>query len=158
MATLFIDLDSGNDGNTGVDKDNAWLTLDKYTTVTSLFAGDKASVRRGTSQTGAARQRDGSGAAARTIRCADDDSRSRGNSGSDRFDFTAGSACHCRREIRVDQLQVAQNQPERISPGRFGTIRKRNTGPPSIIHWGGWGCRTISARPRFFWHPGPGHG
>jgi hypothetical protein len=47
----YIDLDGGNDGNDGLSIGQAWLTLEKYTTVTARSAGDIAKVRANTTQT-----------------------------------------------------------------------------------------------------------
>lgn len=50
-TSYYIDLDNGNDGNDGLSKDNPWLTLEKYTTVTVRSPGDIAYVRAGTTET-----------------------------------------------------------------------------------------------------------
>lgn len=53
VGTLYyIDLDAGNDANDGLGTGTAWLTLEKYTTVTVRSAGDIAYVRANTDQTG----------------------------------------------------------------------------------------------------------
>lgn len=49
-TTYYIDLDAGNDGDTGLDTGHAWLTLGKYTTVTVRSAGDIAYVRANTDE------------------------------------------------------------------------------------------------------------
>lgn len=46
----FIDLDAGNDANTGLSIAQSWLTLAKYTTTTARTAGDRAFVRANTSE------------------------------------------------------------------------------------------------------------
>jgi len=51
----YIDLDNGNDSNDGLTTGNAWLTIEKYTTVTVRSAGDKGFLRANTSQTGTQR-------------------------------------------------------------------------------------------------------
>ena len=47
----YIDLDGGNDGNDGLSIGQAWLTLEKYTSVTARSPGDIAKVRANTTQT-----------------------------------------------------------------------------------------------------------
>ncbi len=47
----YIDLDAGNDGNTGLSIAQAWLTLEQYTTTTVRTAGDIALVRANTTET-----------------------------------------------------------------------------------------------------------
>jgi len=49
-TTYYIDLDGGNDGNDGLSTGQAWLTLEKYTTVTARSAGDIAYVRANTDE------------------------------------------------------------------------------------------------------------
>lgn len=49
-TVYYIDLDAGNDGNTGLSTVQAWLTLQQYTTNTVRTAGDIAYVRANTSQ------------------------------------------------------------------------------------------------------------
>jgi len=49
-TVYYIDLDGGNDAADGLSTANAWLTIEKYTTVTARSAGDIAYVRAGTSQ------------------------------------------------------------------------------------------------------------
>lgn len=46
----FIDLDGGNNGNTGLSPAQAWLTLEQYTTTTARSPGDIAWVRAATSE------------------------------------------------------------------------------------------------------------
>lgn len=50
----YIDLDAGDDGLDGLTTGNAWLTIEKYTTVEVRTAGDIAKVRAATSQVFAA--------------------------------------------------------------------------------------------------------
>lgn len=50
-TVYYIDLDGGNDGNDGLSTGNAWLTIEKYTTVTVRSAGDIAYVRANTDET-----------------------------------------------------------------------------------------------------------
>jgi len=49
-TTYYIDLDSGNDGNDGLGIGTAWLTFEKYTTVTVRSPGDIALIRANTSE------------------------------------------------------------------------------------------------------------
>ncbi|GAF91695.1 unnamed protein product, partial [marine sediment metagenome] len=46
----YIDLDAGNDGDTGLDKDHAWLTLAQFTVVLGKNPGDLAKVRANTDE------------------------------------------------------------------------------------------------------------
>jgi len=50
-SIYYIDLDGGNDGDTGADVGHAWLTIEQYTSVTARTAGDIAYVRAGTTET-----------------------------------------------------------------------------------------------------------
>lgn len=50
----YIDLDNGNDSNDGLSTSQAWLTIQKYTSVTVRSPGDIAKVRANTSQTATA--------------------------------------------------------------------------------------------------------
>ena len=55
FTVYYIDLDAGNDGNTGLDAaGEEWLTLAQYTTTTVRTAGDIAYVRANTDETMAA--------------------------------------------------------------------------------------------------------
>ena len=49
-TVYYIDLDNGNDTNDGLSTTTAWLTIEKYTTVTVRTAADIAKVRAGTDQ------------------------------------------------------------------------------------------------------------
>jgi len=49
-TVYYIDLNAGDDGLDGLTTGNAWLTLNKYTTVEARTPGDIAKVRAGTSQ------------------------------------------------------------------------------------------------------------
>lgn len=49
-TTYYIDLDGGNDGNTGLNTGQAWLTVEKYTTTTVRSASDIAYVRANTDE------------------------------------------------------------------------------------------------------------
>ena len=49
-TVYYIDLDGGNNGNTGLSIAQAWLTLEQYTTTTVRSAGDIAYVRANTSE------------------------------------------------------------------------------------------------------------
>ena len=46
----YIDLNAGNDANDGLSTSTAWLTIEKYTTVTVRSAGDIAYVRAATAE------------------------------------------------------------------------------------------------------------
>src|SRR4030042_2111754 len=49
-TVYYIDLDGGNDGAAGTATGTAWLTIEKYTSVTVRSAGDIAYVRANTSE------------------------------------------------------------------------------------------------------------
>ena len=49
-TTYYIDFNAGNDGNTGLNTGQAWLTLEKYTSVTARTAGDEAKIRANTTE------------------------------------------------------------------------------------------------------------
>lgn len=49
-TTYYIDLDNGNDSNDGLSTGQAWLTLEKYTTVTVRSAGDLGFLRANTDE------------------------------------------------------------------------------------------------------------
>lgn len=46
----YIDLDGGNDGNTGLNTGQAWLTMAQFCNVTARTAGDRAFVRANTDE------------------------------------------------------------------------------------------------------------
>ena len=49
-TTYYIDLDNGNDSNDGLSTSSPWLTIEKYTSVTSRSPGDIAKVRANTTE------------------------------------------------------------------------------------------------------------
>ena len=50
-TTYYIDLNTGNDANDGLSISTAWLTIEKYTSVTVRSAGDIGYVRANTTET-----------------------------------------------------------------------------------------------------------
>jgi hypothetical protein len=49
-TTYYIDLDGGNDANTGLNTGQSWLTIEQYTTTSVRAAGDIAYVRANTDE------------------------------------------------------------------------------------------------------------